>query len=339
MGSNIEDEKKALPRILESIVNTFTPRTLRDELNRDFRATYKSPKQLVRKAVRVLSRVIPGHVWNTTNGALISGQLFAMVVCFLGAPFSIGLAAGFVGGLIILCLRDGHTYPSETPREALTDAIVVVLFIVALQLFTAYMTRQPAIPRDVMWRGSGAALTMLFVLRMITRDPKPGTPRENAERCFRVVFAMNVMWLLTWIGLVLTSPESLVPGLDFIFGFVPPVIVAMDIRLRQDSLSSPNFEKPQGLNRNPERDGLVRKLNWMWLPKSILSELLFFTVVAAQWIGGIVTHPAGDRLRVSANGAALFMLFVVWRLLRRANRTAGTLLQAEIDKLDKAEKK
>src|SRR5690242_18982992 len=117
---------------------------------------------------------------------------------------------------------------------------------------------------------------MLFVLRMIFRDPKPGTPREKAERCFRVVFAMNAMWLMAWIGLVITSPEPSVPGLDFISGFVPPVIVAMDIRLRQNSLSSPHFDKPQGLIRTPERDALVRKLSWMWLPKSILSELLFF---------------------------------------------------------------
>src|SRR5205814_809523 len=58
MGSNLEDEKKAPPHILERIVNTITPRTHREELNHDFRATYKSPKQLVRKAVRVLSRVI-----------------------------------------------------------------------------------------------------------------------------------------------------------------------------------------------------------------------------------------------------------------------------------------
>ena len=59
-------------------------------------------------------------------------------------------------GLIILCLRDGHTYPGETPREALMDAIVVVLFIAASQLFGAYLTSQPALPRDVMLRGCAA---------------------------------------------------------------------------------------------------------------------------------------------------------------------------------------
>ena len=338
MGSNrLEDEKKAPPQILENIATTITPRTLREPLKQDFRETYKSSIQFIRKAARDLSRVIPGHIWNTFNGPLVGGQLFALVVGFLGAPFSIGLAAGILLGLIILCLRDGHTFPGETPREALLDAIVVVMFIVASQLFTAYMTSQPALPGDVMVRGSAAGFTMLFVLRMIMRDPKPSTPWEKAERCFNVVFAMNAMWCITWIGLVWTNAESSVAGLDFIFGAAPPVIIAMDFRSRQDSLSSPHFKK--AVVGNPKRDELVRKLSWMWLPKSILSELLFFAVVTAQWIGGVVTHPAAERLPVTANGAALFMLFVVWRLLRRANRKAGDLLQAEIGKLDRAEAK
>ena len=134
-----------------------------------------------------------------------------------------------------------------------------------------------------------------------------------------------------------TSSESSVTGLDFIFGGAPPVIIAMDIRLRQQTLTGPNFKKPESLIRNTERDELVRKLSWMWLPKGILSELLFFAVVTSQWIGGLLTHPAEDRLSIAADGAAMFMLFVVWRYLRRANREAGRLLQAEIDKLDQAE--
>ena len=323
---------------VERFVHAITPRKLRGSgWERDLRETSRSPAQFLRKAVRDLSRIIPGQAWTAFNGALVGGQLFALEVSFLGAPFSLGLVAGFIAGLIILSWRDGHTHPGETPREALLDAIVVVVFIVASQLFTAYMTSQPALPRDVMLRGSAAAVTMLFVLRMIMRDPEPATPREKAERCFRVVFAMNAMWCILWIGLALTNTESFVPGLDFIFGLLPPVIVVMDLRLRQDDLSSPHFKKP--VVRNLERDELVRKLSWMWLPKSILSELLFFAVVTAQWIGGFVTHAAQDRLRVGANGAALFMLFVVWRLLRRANRKAGDLLQAEIGKLDRTEAK
>ena len=100
-------------------------------------------------------------------------------------------------------------------------------------------------------------------------------------------------------------------------------------------LDSDRREVPQSFN--PERDELVRKLSWMWLPKGTVAELLFFAVVTSQWIGGLVTHRAEDRLSVAADGAALFMLFVVWRYLRRANREAGRLLQAEIDKLDQAE--
>src|SRR5262249_54862991 len=107
-------------------------------------------------------------------------------------------------------------------------------------------------------------------------------------------------------------------------------------RLRQDSLSSPHMKKPESIRHNRERAELVRKLSWMWQPKGIVSELLFFALVTAQLVAGLFSEPAVDRQRVLANAIDLFMLFVVWRLLRRANRTAGRLLEAEIKKLDQA---
>jgi hypothetical protein len=189
-----------------------------------------------------------------------------------------------------------------------------------------------------MLRGSAAGITTLFVLRMICRDPEPKTPRENAERCFRVVFAMNCMWVMAWIALASTSPDSSIGVLNFLFGAVPPVIIVMDMRLRQDSLSSAHVKKPESMLHNRERVELVRKLGWMWLPKGIVSELLFFAVVMSQLVAGFFSQPAADRLRVVANAIALFMLFIAWRYLRRANRKTGDLLEAEIDKIDKAQK-
>ena len=59
-------------------------------------------------------------------------------------------------------------------------------------------------------------------------------------------------------------------------------------------------------------------------------------MVTAQLVAGFFSQPAADRLPVLANAVVLFMLFIVWRPLRRANRTAGRLLQAEIDKIDQA---
>ena len=65
-------------------------------------------------------------------------------------------------------------------------------------------------------------------------------------------------------------------------------------------LDSDRREVPQSFN--PERDELVRKLSWMWLPKGTVAQLLVFPVVTSQWIAGIVAHPAAEGLRVAANG-------------------------------------
>jgi len=334
---SVDDEKKAPPEILEAILYTVTPRKLRPQLKQDFRATYKSPGQLVRKAAKDLSRLIPGFAWNAFDGALVGAQLFALVVCFLGAPFTVGLIAGLLMGVLILCLRDGHTDPGETPVEALMDAIVVVVFIVASQLFDAYVTSGPPLPLDVIIRGSAAGVMMLFVLRMIMRDPKPATPRETAERGYNVVFAMNAMWGTAWLAIICTSPDSGIHIVNYMCGVLPPVIVFMDMRLRQNSLAPLNAEMPKSLFSNREKAELVRKLSWMWMPKWIASEILFLSMIALYTVAVPLTNSAADRVRVIANAIALLMLFVVWRPLRRANRTAGRLLQAEIAKLDRAE--
>jgi len=96
MGSNrLEDEKKTPPQILENIATTITPRTLREPLKQDFRETYKSSIQFIRKAARDLSRVIPGHIWNTFNGPLVGGQSPRVELKTVGAfnP-AVGIAPG-----------------------------------------------------------------------------------------------------------------------------------------------------------------------------------------------------------------------------------------------------
>ena len=48
-----------------------------------------------------------------------------------------------------------------------------------------------------------------------------------------------------------------------------------------------------------------------------------------------MSHSDVDRFRLGANITASLMLAIVWRYIRKFNRSARRLLQAEIDDLDK----
>ena len=61
----------------------------------------------------------------------------------------------------------------------------------------------------------------------------------------------------------------------------------------------------------------------------------FFAVLVFQLAAGIVSHSDVDRFRLGANITASLMLAIVWRYIRKFNRSARRLLQAEIDDLDK----
>ena len=72
------------------------------------------------------------------------------------------------------------------------------------------------------------------------------------------------------------------------------------------------------------------------MPEGI-GEDLFFAVVVVQFVVAILASPVVDWVRVGTNFSASLMLVMVWRYIRKANRTSAQLIQAEIDRLASAE--
>ena len=69
------------------------------------------------------------------------------------------------------------------------------------------------------------------------------------------------------------------------------------------------------------------------MTEGIVAEALFFAVIVVQFVVAILASPVVDWVRVGTNFSASLMLVVVWRYIRKANRTAAHRIQAEIERL------
>ena len=148
---------------------------------------------------------------------------------------------------------------------------------------------------------------------------------------------LDGMWLAAWYALAFANASPSSSVLDGVFGFAPIAIIGMDYRSRQAGLSRPGATHvPGSVFQDHKRESLVYKLSLLWIPKGIVAEVLFFGVVVMEPVREIFGTPAVDWLRVETDAIALLLLFLVWRYLRKMNRSAGQLLQAQIDKLDEA---
>jgi hypothetical protein len=334
METRARESDKTPPRILEAIVTLLTPRSLREDVLGDLRRKYKSPRQFVELAVSMLSELIPGRIRNSFDYALYTGQAFALSVSFAGAPFAVGLGGGVLLALLILSLRDAHTYPAETPAEAAMDSAVAVLSVVVTVIVMASVARAPALPAPIMGRGIVAGLLTLFFLRMFFRwvpGPPTDKPRAVAERSWRMASFMNVLWLAAWVALGFANRHAGTSLVDMAFLMIPMVIITIDYLLRQKEFARPRIDEgPKSLFENRDKTDLLWKLSVLWIPSGIRAEVLFFVAVVLILVAGIVGEADVDWLRFDTSVFALLMMFAVWRYIRKVNRSAARLIQAEI---------
>jgi hypothetical protein len=345
--ANYKDEKPSpasLETILESIVSFFTPQSSREAFQedmREFRETTPGNIRYVKKAALSLSRIIPGKTLLAFSVPLAAADAFALCLSFAGAPASYALLAGFIVVLVVLRLRDAHTYPCETAPEAFLDAVISTTCLVATLILIAAISSSPILTTRDMLRGLLSSLAILALLRMIFRRTDPNKeyePRELAVQSYEMATWLNAIWACAWVALMWTDLP--VPyHLNFFFGFMPYLIVFRSYRSRQEGIGFPKKDEipVSVVLGNNERAELMRKLNLLWLPKGIVDEVLFFAVIALQFATSVLASPVVDRFRLGANFTASVMLLIVWGYIRRANRAAGRLVQAELDKLAAAE--
>lgn len=335
---SVEPGKKPL-FALERIILCLIPRAKRQELIWDLQEQYeRSPGDLrfAREAAKCLAVVVYGRALAACNAPVLIVQAGALYASFAGASWSFTVAFALLLGLVVLLLRDGHRYPDETPAEAFVDAVLAVSFVVVSVILIAVLSQKEILPAQVIVRGTFTSLVALALLRMVLRKPESETesgPREVAEQSYRRACWMNGIWAVAWILLILTNEDAPVPYVDLLFGFVPFAIVGMTFRNRQQGLWRPRKNEPASILGNHEKEELIRKRDLLWVPAGIAAEVLFFSVIVAEFFVTVVFSSAVDWVLVGTTFTASLMLFVVWMHIRKANRESAVLLQAEIDHL------
>ena len=253
--------------------------------------------------------------------------------------------------LSVLVLRNAHRYPANgSPQETALDTIIGVTFGFFSQAFIGLFAPSLTLPGEIMMRGAVMSPLLICTLRMMFggHDRPPEELRERSSQAFRATWAMNILWLIAFLSLIVTNTEAIpasVQGRDFLFTFAPIAVFFLIYRLQMNVLSG---SAPSLSHRH--RDELLRKRDTLWGSDRTRSstwyacaEALFFAVLAlplciAVW-SGVFGHGANvDWIRVWTNLTALLILALVWIYIRQSNRNTARVLQEEIDALDNRRK-
>jgi hypothetical protein len=152
---------------------------------------------------------------------------------------------------------------------------------------------------------------------------------------YRMACRVTVIWVIAYFSFSLSTTDSNLHWLDRLFGAAPMLIVGLSFKSRWEGMSRPKKDDVAKYTRgNHDKMEFQRKLSVLWTPKTIAVEVVFFCIVAMQCVAAPFAAPSFDWIQLATNVTASFMMLVVWRYIRKANRTAARLIQEEIDKLE-----
>ena len=157
-------------------------------------------------------------------------QTVLIILCFGTAPVPWALAVPLAAVLVALAFRAAYTHHDlSDPRQiqpmaqyykdSALDAVVAGVFMLASQGLTVLISPSIALPAAILYRGAVVSLPLTGVLRMAFRSkPNPSnngfeTQGATAEEIYRRVWRLNVLWLMTFYGLIILNvsdkPDSL----------------------------------------------------------------------------------------------------------------------------------
>jgi hypothetical protein len=214
---------------------------------------------------RIAYRMVVNQVRSTINFGLAGAQACALYIAFAAAAISLRSLIVAAVALSVLVLRNAHRHPLHgSPQETALDAIIAVTFGFLSQAFIGLFAPSLTLPGEIMMRGAVMSPLLICTLRMMSGgdDRPPEDLQERSRRAFRATWAMNILWLIAFLSLIVTNTEAFpasVQGRDFLFTFAPIAVFFLIYRLQMNELSG----SAPGL-RNRHRDELLRKRDTLW---------------------------------------------------------------------------
>jgi len=202
--------------------------------------------------------------------------------------------------LEIPIVRHAQRHPlNESPQETALDSIIAVTFGFLSQALIGLFAPSLTLPRELMFRGAVMSPLLLCALAAVFRrdDQPPEDRRESARQAFRATWAMNILWFIAFLSIIVTNAGAMpasVQGRDFLFTFAPIAVFFLIYRLQMNVFSG-SAPRPNSWHRNE----LLRKRDTLWGTDRtrsstwyVCAEALFLAVPAlplciAVWSGSV----------------------------------------------------
>ena len=352
------------PRFLRFIVEKILPRALQQDYARGLNERHTSFWKFVPESAATVAAGYAIQAVDAFNKTAFVVEIGIVIFCFAAAslPLPLFIVLGAVLGA--LTLRDAYTHPhrgsdvrekqrpgSQYYVDMAGDAVTAAVFLFASQALMLEVSPSLAVPGRAFLRGALVCLPLLSICRMLLRPrPDPTTRSKgsnmSAEAIYKMTWRLNILWMTACFFTLLASPDAipaLIPGRDFLIGFIPPVTFGLWIRLPYDVLShGDRIEGTFGDHKKKEKarkkESLMKgvdKSNPLY-PAYAVMEALFFLLLAIpvaialwQWLSGRQTEM--DFLRLASHAVVFGTLVLSWKYVKNSNRTAALALQEEIE--------
>ena len=352
------------PRFLRLIVEKILPRALQQDYAGVVNERYTSFWKFVPESVATVGAGYAIQAVDAFNKTAFAVEIGIVIFCFAAASLPLPLVIVLGAVLGALTLRDAYTHPhrgsdvrekqrpgSQYYVDTAGDAVTAAVFLFSSQALMLEVSPSLAVPGRAFLRGALVCLPLLSIVRMLLRPrPDPTTPSKgsnmSAEAIYKMTWRLNILWMMACFFTLLTSRDAipaLIPGRDFLIGFICPPTFGLWIRLQYDVLShggriedSREHKKKEKARKKESLMKGVDKSNPLY-PAYAVMEALFFLLLAIpvaiavwQWLSGRQTEM--DFLRLASHVVVFGTLVLSWSYVKSANRTAALALQEEIER-------
>jgi hypothetical protein len=278
-------------------------------------------------------------------------EMALTIFCFGASSLPIAQAVLLAAMFCALAYRNAYTHHdlkfqcNSTARyylDSAEDAAVAGLFLLAAEWLMRYTAPEVALPRPAFYRGALVCLPLIAIMRAVLRpkpDPRlPFSSKMPAEKIYKKIWQLNIMWMGTLNGLsMLTMSHQQNSVVDFLRGLLPMLTMATWMGLQRNALKRDEFITlgrylyDQKSKRMASRlPGGLKKHEPLYGWYIALEVLLFLQIAASMvavlwpWLTGVATDPTIARPAAAILGFAAIAMS--WTYVKRSNREAAQAL-------------
>ena len=258
------------------------------------------------------------------------GELILIFAVIVHSSLTAGILLGVAAAMIRLAVNLGHYYPYPSSfGEVFIGALIAMsLFAVPVALLVRYLIM-----------GVGGLTLTGFAFYFPNWNPEKYTESACA---YYWALALNSAWAVCWY-LVMDAVPAVggSSSLDPLFGAAPILVLSgmFYYRASKDGIKIKKKDDPDGSSLDPLkrlRHDIKRKRVVLYTFRGGLGEAVVFGSLIGNLLTQVFLRPHFDSQQFGANVVATIMLFAVWRYIRRTNRRADALLEAQLATLKEA---